>query len=101
MVALVALLVGGHLASGSVMIGGGAVFVGSLAYAMVARPVKVFAVSGKRVLLRHMLAEVAKICISLGLVFAAFATQSFEGGWLLVGMGVALLAHRFAFLRSR
>ena len=85
-----AFFIGGRAASGSVIIGGGAVFAGSLAYALVARPTRVFAVSSKQVLVRHMLAEVAKLCISLGLVFAAFATGSFAGGWLLAGMGIAL-----------
>jgi F0F1-type ATP synthase assembly protein I len=100
--ATVAILVfAGTLPAGSALIGGGAVLAGNLAYAFVARPATVFAVSGKRVLLRHMLAEVAKLCIALGLMFAAFASQSFDGGWLLVGMGSALLAHWASFLFRR
>ena len=83
----------GETAAASALIGGGAVVAGSLAYAFIARPAKVFAVSGKRVLLRHVVAEVAKLMIILGCVFAAFATKSFDGGWLLVGMGGTLLGH--------
>lgn len=99
--ALLGLLASGWLTSISVLIGGGAVFIGSLAYAFVARPAKVFAVSGKHVFIRHLFAEVAKLTICLGLVFGAFVTGSFDGRWLLVGMGIALLAHWAAFLRSR
>jgi len=91
----------GTLPAGSALIGGGAVLAGNLAYALVARPAKVFAVSGKRVLLRHMLAEVAKLCIAMSLMFAAFASQAFDGGWLLVGTGVALVAHWASFMYRR
>jgi F0F1-type ATP synthase assembly protein I len=96
-----AVLFAGRVAAASALIGGGAVLAGSLAYAIVARPAKVFAVSGKRVLLRHVLAEVAKLTIALGCVFAAFASRSFDGGWLLVGMGGALFGHWAALLYRR
>ncbi len=96
-----AVLFAGQVAAASALIGGGAVIAGSLAYAFIARPAKVFAVSGKRVLLRHMLAEVAKLMIALGCMFVAFATRSFDGGWLLVGMGGTLLGHWASLLYRR
>jgi F0F1-type ATP synthase assembly protein I len=101
LLSLLALVLGTQLAAVSALIGGGAVVAGSLAYAFVVRPVKVFAVSGKRVLLRHIFAELAKLSLVLGLLFGAFATRLFDGGWLLAGLILGLLAHWAAFLSRR
>jgi F0F1-type ATP synthase assembly protein I len=98
---LLAFGIGGQLEGVSALIGGGAVIAGSLAYAFLVRPAKVFAVSGRRVLLRHIFAEIAKLSLVLGLLFGAFATRSFDGGWLLVGLIFGLLAHWAAIFPSR
>ncbi|MBC7625075.1 MAG: hypothetical protein H7232_17015 [Aeromicrobium sp.] len=90
---VVALMVGGQIAAISSLIGGVAVIAGSLAYAFIVRPAKIFAVSGKRVLLRHIVAEFAKLSLVLGILFSAFAMRSFDGGWLLAGLICGLLAH--------
>lgn len=101
LVSVLALVASGQLAAVAALIGGTAVIVGTLAYAFVVRPAKVFAVSGKRVLLRHVFAELAKLSLILGLLFGAFATQRFDGGWLLAGLILGLLAHWAAFLSRR
>jgi F0F1-type ATP synthase assembly protein I len=90
---VVALVSSGQLAAISALAGGGTVVVGSLVYAFIVRPAEVFAVSGRRVLLRHIVAELAKLSLVLGLLFGAFATRSFDGGWLLAGFILVLLAY--------
>ena len=96
--ALIALMARGQLAAVSAIGGGMAVVMGSIAYAIVARETKVVAVSGKLVLTRHALAEVAKVVVTLGLMLGAYASGWFAAGWLLAAMGVALTGHVLAVL---
>lgn len=99
--AIVALISGGQAAAVSALTGGAAVLVGSLAYAVLARLSKVSAVSGGRVLGRHLLAEAAKVSLVLILTFAALASGWFVAGWVLAAMGVTLLGHWLALLIIR
>lgn len=101
LLSFVALVIGGKIPGISALVGAGVVIAGSLAYAFVVRPAKIFAISGRRVLLRHIFAEFAKLSLVLGLLFGAFATRSFDGGWLLAGLIVGLLAHWAALYSPR
>jgi F0F1-type ATP synthase assembly protein I len=96
--ALVALIWKGQLAGLSALCGGLVVVLGNLAYAFVARPPKVSRVSGNQVLVRHVLAEVAKILITLSLLLGAFASNKFDAVWLIAAVGVALLGHALSLL---
>lgn len=98
---IVALIAAGSAAATSAVTGGAAVLIGSLAYAALARQSKVSAVSGGRVLGRHLLAEAAKVFLVLILTFAALASGWFVAGWVLAAMGVTLLGHWLALLIIR
>ena len=98
---IAALISSGQAAAVSALTGGAAVLVGSLAYAALARQSRVSAVSGGRVLGRHLLAEAAKVFLVLILTFAALASGWFVAGWVLAAMGVTLLGHWLALLIIR
>jgi ATP synthase protein I len=95
---VVVLVLQGQLAGFSALCGGLVIVLGNLAYAFIARPHKVNAVSGNQVLMRHVLAEVAKILIALSSLFGAFASNKFEAVWLIAAVGVALLGHGLSLL---
>lgn len=99
--ALIALFWHGQFASVSALSGGFIIIAGNLAYAMVARPSKVDAKSGNQVLLRHVLAELAKILFVVGLMSAAFVSDMFDAVWLIAALGVALLGHGLSLLLSK
>ncbi len=99
MFALGTLVLGGQQMAMSVLAGGTIIMVGNLAYAWIARPSRVFAKSGNEVLLRHVLAQIAKLVMILGLMLGAFTSGWFQTGWLLVAMGVALLGHWVSLFR--
>ncbi len=88
----------GELASLSAIFGGFVIVLGNLAYAFIARPHKVNVVSGNQALMRHVLAEVAKILIAMSLLLGAFASNKFDAVWLIAAVGVALLGHGLSLL---
>ncbi len=96
--AVLAAAIDGQWAAVSALFGGGAVVVGNLVYAFLARPSAVYAKSGGTVLLRHVLAEIAKILIVLGLVFGAFVSGAFVAGWLVAAMVAALMCQWLVWL---
>lgn len=96
--AIVALVWKGQLAGLSALCGGVVVVLGNMAYGFIARPQKVSRVSGNQVLLRHVLAEIAKILITLSLLLGAFALNKFDALWLIAAVGVALLGHGLSLL---
>jgi F0F1-type ATP synthase assembly protein I len=98
MFALFALVWQGQQPSLSAFCGGLTVVLGNIAYAFVARPHKVSRVSGNQVLVRHVLAEVAKILITLSLLLGAFGSNKFDAVWLIAAVGVALLGHAMSLL---
>lgn len=91
----------GQVAGISALFGGLIIVVGNLAYAFVARPSTVTAKSGNQVLLRHVLAELAKILFVLGLMLFAFSSGKFDAVWLIAALGVALLGHGLSLLLSK
>lgn len=99
--ALIALIWSGQFASVSAVSGGFIIIAGNLAYAIVARSSKVDAKSGNQVLLRHVLAELAKIVIVVGLMSGAFVSGKFDAVWLVAALGVALLGHGLSLLLSK
>jgi F0F1-type ATP synthase assembly protein I len=99
--AALALVWQGQIAAVSALFGGLIIIVGNLAYAFIARPSKVKAQSGNQVLLRHVLAEVAKILFVLGLMLFAFSAGKFDAVWLIAAVGVALLGHGLSLLLSK
>lgn len=101
LVSSVALANSGQVAAISALVGGGAVIAGNLAYAMIARPSRVKAKSGAAVLMVHVAAQAAKTVLVLLSLLAAFASGKFAAGSLIIGTGVALLAHWLSFLFHR
>jgi F0F1-type ATP synthase assembly protein I len=91
--ALLALFWRGEVAAWSALMGGVVIVAGNLVYAIVARPSKVTAKAGSEVLLRHVLAELAKVLFVLGLMLVAFSSGKFDAVWVLAAMGIALLGH--------
>lgn len=98
---LLVLVIGGKNAAVSVLMGGVAVLAGNLAYAFLARASVLYAKPGKVVLLRHVLAEIAKIVIVLALVFGALASGGFAPGWVVAGMAVALMCQWLVWLLQK
>lgn len=96
--AFIALIWQGQLAGLSAVCGGAIIVLGNLAYAVIARPHKVRHVSSNQVLMRHVLAEVAKILIVLALMLGAFTVNKFDAVWLIAAVGVALLGHGLSLL---
>ena len=86
----------GASVAASLFAGAATVTVGSFVYAFLARQSRVSAVSGGRVLSRHVFAEVAKLLVALGLLYAAFASGWFVPWALLAGMTIAVLGHGIA-----
>jgi F0F1-type ATP synthase assembly protein I len=101
LVSSVALASSGQAAAISALVGGGAVIAGNLAYAMIARPSRVKAKSGAAVLMVHVAAQAAKTVLVLLSLLAAFASGKFAAGSLIIGTGVALLAHWLSLLFHR
>lgn len=98
LLALVTFTLLGQLVAVSALLGGASIMVGNLVYAFIARPVTVTAKPGGEVLLRHALAQLAKLIIVLFLMLAAFASGALAPGWFLVAMGVALACHWLSLL---
>ncbi len=96
--AVLAVVMDGQMAAVSALFGGGAVVVGNLVYAFLARRSTVYAKSGGTVLLRHVLAEIAKILMVLGLMFSAFVSGAFVAGWLVAAMVAALMCQWLVWL---
>lgn len=88
----------GQLAGLSAVCGGLIIVLGNLAYAFIARPSKVRHISGNQVLMRHVLAEVAKILIVMSLMLGAFTANMFDAVWLIAAVGIALLGHGLSLL---
>ena len=95
---ILAFVLGDQKTAFSAFFGGASVLVGNLVYAFLARASALYAKSGNVVLLRHMLAEVAKVLIVLGLVYSALASEMFAAGWLVAAMVVALMCQWLAWL---
>jgi F0F1-type ATP synthase assembly protein I len=95
---LIAFLWQGKIAGLSALCGGFMIWAGNLAYVVIARPSKVSAVSGNQVLMRHMLAETAKILIVLSLMLGAFTSARFDAVWLLAALIVALIGHGLSLM---
>ena len=95
------LLFSGLVASVSALVGAGAVFLGNLAYAFVARPSRVNAKSASAVLLVHVLAQSAKLFLVLSVMLVALTSGKAAAGWLIAGAGVAILAHWLSLLFYR
>lgn len=93
-----ALLWQGQTAGLSALCGGFVIWAGNLAYVIIARPSKVSSVSGNQVLMRHMLAETAKILIVLSLMLGAFTSARFDAVWLLAALAVALIGHGLSLM---
>jgi hypothetical protein len=100
-IAAVGGLAAGQLGLLSAFCGGGIVVVGNLAYAWVARPSRMHARSGSEVLLRHVLAQLAKLSMVLGLMSVAFVSGFFVAGWLLAGVAASLMGHWISLLFLR
>lgn len=98
---VVAILLAGQMSALSALMGGSAVIVGSVGYAVLARESKVSMVSASRVLARHLIAEAAKVLLVLTLVLASLASGWFVAGWLIAAMAVALLGQWLALLIIR
>jgi F0F1-type ATP synthase assembly protein I len=96
--AVLAATVTGGLAAGSVVVGGTILVAGNLAYAWIVRKSKVTAKSGDAVLMRHVLAEIAKLSLVVALMVVAFAGGWFSPVWLLAAVGLALAGHWIAVL---
>jgi F0F1-type ATP synthase assembly protein I len=101
LLSVVALVSSGQLNAISALAGGGAVFAGNLAYAVIARPSRVHAKSGSAVLMVHVIAQSVKMVLVLVSLLAAFASGKFAAGLLIIGTGVALLAHWLSLLFHR
>ena len=101
LVAIAAFFIEGQKASLSAFVGGAAVLIGGLVYSVLARESKVVAISGKHVLCRHVLAEVAKTVAVLSVLLGALTSGWFVAGWLVAAMGAALLGHWLAVLIIR
>ena len=99
--AAAALLIAGRLASASALVGGIAVVIGSCTYSLIARESQVSVISGKRVLGKHVLAELAKIAAVLIILLAAIASGWFTVGWLVLAMAITLLGHWLVVLIIR
>lgn len=97
-VAVIAWLSSGWWEAGSAVTGGAIVMLSSLAYAWVVRPRGVSVRSGNAVLMQHLMAELAKLVLLLGLMVAAFASQRFAAGWLVSGLACAVAGHWLAML---
>jgi len=95
------LLFSGLVAAVSALVGAGAVVLGNLAYAFIARPSRVNARPASAVLLVHVLAQSAKLFLVLSVMLVAFASGKAAAGWLIAGAGVALLAHWLSLLFYR
>jgi hypothetical protein len=85
----------------SALAGAVIIVAGNLSYALIARQSKVVAKPGGEVLLRHVLAQLAKLLIIFGLMLGAFTSNWFQAGWLVASMGAALLVHWVSLLFSR
>ena len=96
LVSAAAFFIDGWQASLSAFYGGGTALVGSLVYSVLARESRVIAISGKHVLCRHVLAEIAKVVTVLALMLCALASGWFVASWLVAAMGFALLGQGLA-----
>jgi F0F1-type ATP synthase assembly protein I len=85
----------------SALAGAGIIVAGNLSYAWIARQSKLVAKPGGEVLLRHVLAQIAKLLIIFGLMLGAFTSNWFQAGWLVASMGAALLVHWVSLLFLR
>jgi hypothetical protein len=85
----------------SALAGAAIIVAGNLSYAWIARQSKVVAKPGGEVLLRHVLAQIAKLLIIFGLMLGAFTSNLFQAGWLVASMGAALLVHWVSLLFLR
>ena len=85
----------------STLAGAAIIVAGNLSYAWIARQSKVVAKPGGEVLLRHVLAQIAKLTIIFGLMLGAFTSSWFQAGWLVASMGAALLVHWVSLLFLR
>jgi hypothetical protein len=85
----------------SILAGVAIIVASNLSYAWIARQSKVIAKPGGEVLLRHVLAQIAKLLVIFGLMLGAFTSNWFEGGWLVASMGAALLVHWVSLLLLR
>lgn len=97
----IAMMASGRGAALSTLVGGSAVLMGTVAYAWLVRKSRVAGASGKVVMFRHLFAELAKITIVLGMIFAAFASGLFVAGWLIAAMVVALMGHWLSVILIR
>jgi hypothetical protein len=89
------------LTARSALAGATIIIAGNLSYAWIARQSKVVAKPGGEVLLRHVLAQIAKLLIIFGLMLGAFTSNWFQAGWLVASMGTALLVHWVSLLFLR
>jgi F0F1-type ATP synthase assembly protein I len=85
----------------SALAGAAIIVAGNLSYACIARRSKVDAKPGSEVLLRHVLAQIAKLLIIFGLMLGAFTSNLFQAGWLVASMGATLLVHWVSLLFLR
>jgi hypothetical protein len=85
----------------STLAGAVIIVTGNLSYAWIARQSKVVAKPGGEVLLRHVLAQIAKLLIIFGLMLGAFTSNLFQAGWLVASMGATLLVHWVSLLFLR
>jgi hypothetical protein len=85
----------------SALAGAAIIVAGNLSYAWIARQSKVVAKPGGEVLLRHVVAQIAKLLIIFGLMLGAFTSNWFQAGWLVASMGAALLVHWVSLLFLR
>lgn len=85
----------------SVLAGAFIIVAGNLSYGWIARRSMVMAKPAGQVLLRHVLAQIAKLLIIFGLMLGAFTSNWFQAGWLVASMGAALLVHWMSLLFVR
>lgn len=90
---LIAWLLVDKTAALSAAVGGLSVVCGSVVYAALARESTLTARPAGSVLRRHLLAEVSKVLVVLGVLFGAFASGWFVPVWLVGAMVVALIGH--------
>jgi F0F1-type ATP synthase assembly protein I len=98
---LAALVFAGKQMAISALAGALIIVAGNFSYAWIARRSKIVAKPGGEVLLRHVLAQIAKLLIIFGLMLGAFTSNWFQAGWLLASMGAALLVHWVSLLFLR
>ena len=96
--AAIALIWQGSVAGLSAICGGAIIVLGNIAYAFIARPNTVRHVSSNHALMRHVLAEVAKVLIVLALMLGAFTANKLDAVWLIAAVGVALFGHALSLL---